>query len=207
MFSSFRPVFLFACAGLAAPAVFTGCTEKTAAQSAEMYYQVRLVRTAAVELEHPSYDATLPGYWLVGNDSIVQMARVKNVTQPKEFSFMLRTKAAATRDNPSEIDIFRVLTPTYRIVSKFNPKKTAPVDILSYKEKKEGTEVVLVKSDESGRYLRFERVGEYVKVTFTTEGMNLIGDIATISWKELPESKKSDSDHSAAEAEGWRRVL
>lgn len=64
-----------------------------------------------------------------------------------------------------------------------------------------------MKSDESGRYIRFERIGEYVKVTFTAEGMNLIGDIATISWKELPADKKSDSDHSAAEAEGWRRVL
>ena len=207
MFSSFRPAFLFVCAGLAALPTFTGCTEKTEEKSAEMYYQVRLVRTAAVELEHPSYDPTLPGYWLVGNDSIVQMARVKGVTQPKEFSFMLRTKAAATRELPSELDIFRVLTPTHRIVSKFNPKKIAPVDILSYREKKEGTEVVLVKSDESARYIRFERVGEYVKVTFTTEGMNLIGDIVTISWKELPPGKKSDSDHSAAEAEGWRRVL
>src|SRR6218665_3584543 len=83
MISPLRPVFLFVCAGLAALPVFTGCTETTEAKSAEMYYQVRPVRTVAVELDHPAYDPNLPGYWLVGNDSLLPKGRGEKGNQAK----------------------------------------------------------------------------------------------------------------------------
>ena len=207
MKTPFRPLSLFACAALVALPVFSGCNSEGTAASPEMYFQMRAVRTVANELDHPGYDASLPGYWLVGNDSIVQLIHPKDVKRPKQFCFMIRTKPTASAENPTDIDIFRIVTERYIIVSKFDPKQTAPVDILSRTEKKEGTEVVMMKSDTTGRYLRFERVGEYVKVTITEEGLGVVGDLATVSWRELPPGKKSDSAHSAAEAEGWRRVL
>lgn len=203
------PRALAALALAAALPVFSGCTEslQDSADSSEPAYGANMVRGCAVELEHPFYDPTLPGYWLVGNNATLQISHLRGVQRPKTFSFMVRTKADATLAKPSEIDIFKVLTPSYRIVTKFNPNKTAPVDILAYTEKKEGTEVVLVKTDSTGKYIAFERVGERIKVTLTEAGMNLIGEDATISWTDLPPGKKSESEHSAAESEGWRRVV
>lgn len=209
MKTPFRPLSLFACAALVALPVFSGCTNSTSQSTDESdpAYAANIVRGCAVELEHQYYDPSLPGYWLVGNDATLQISRMDGVKTPKAFSFMLRTKADATVTKPSEIDIFKILTANYRIVTKFNPNNTAPVDILAYTDKKEGTEVVLVKTDTTGKYLTFERVGERIKVTLTEAGMNLIGEGAAISWVDLPPGKKSSSDHSAAESEGWRRVI
>ncbi len=189
--------------------VFSGCAGSSYADAdpADAAYAVNMTRGCAVELEHPYYDASLPGYWLVGSNATIQISHLKGVERPATFSFMVRTKPDATLANPSEIDIFKILTPKYRIVTKFNAKKAAPVDILAYTEKKEGTEVVLVKTDSTGKYLTFERVGERIKVTLTAEGMSLIGEDATMSWVELPPGKKSESEHSAAESEGWRKVI
>jgi hypothetical protein len=189
--------------------VLSGCTHAAvdSTDTSEPAYGANMVRGCAVELEHPYYDPELPGYWLVGNNATLQISHLKGVTRPKTFSFMLRTKPDATLAKPSELDIFKILTSNYRIVTKFNPNKTAPVDILAYTEKKEGTEVVLVKTDTTGKYVTFERVGERIKVTLTEEGMNLIGEDAAISWVDLPPGKKSESEHSAAESEGWRKVI
>lgn len=190
--------------------VFSGCAGVSHDETDdpnEAAYGVNMVRGCAVELDHPTYDPALPGYWLVGNNATIQISHLKGRKRPKHFSFMLRTKPDASSAKPSEIDIFKILTPRYRIVTKFSPNKPAPVDILAYTEKKEGTEIVLVKTDSTGKYLVFDRVGEHIKVTLTEDGMNLIGEDAAITWVDLPPGKKNDGEHSAAEAEGWRKVI
>ena len=189
-------------APFAAAVLLAGCSTYDLEADRNSAYSVNLTKGAAAEIDHPAYDPEVKGYWLVGTDATLQFTLVKDAEIPEQFCFMLRTKPDASTAKPSEIDVFKILTPQYRVVTKFNPAKPAPVDILTYKGD------VLVKSDDTGKYIRFERVGERVKVILTKECLrSVVGADAAISWTDYPPSKKSSNNRSPAEAEGWRRVL
>lgn len=179
----------------------SGCAD-SGPETKDAPFAVRLTKGAAAEIDRPGYDPKLGGYWLVGRDAVMEFSRVEGATTPEEFTLMLRTKPDASEKNPSELDLFKIIAPRYRVVTKFNPANPAPVDVLTYRGD------VLVKSDNSGKYIRFERVGERVKVTLTKACLDsLVGSDAAISWADYPKDKKSSDNRSPAESEGWRRVM
>ena len=170
---------------------FSGCSAANSGPDAGPAYGVNIVKGCAGEIDHLNYDPALPGFWLVGSDATIQVSRVKDSESPKTFRFMLRTKPDATETKPSEIDVLRILTPNYRLVTKFNPTKIEPVDIFSYTEKKDGGAAVLVKTDSTGKYIAFERVGERIKVTLTAEALAILGPDMAISLDRPAPQEKS----------------
>ncbi len=196
---------LFAATAAAATLFLAACSTQEGKPSERSAYALTIAKGAAPELDRRAFDPNLPGYWLVGREATIQLSRIQDEPLTKTFSLMLRTKPDATAAKPSEIDVLRISTPNYRIVTKFNPDKVAPVDIMAYSEKKEGTEFVVVKTDTTGRYLAFERVGEHVKVTFTAEAMSILGDDFVMTWEDRQPGRKVDPA-AAAEAAA-RRVL
>ena len=177
----FRPLVALPCFALLALA---GCGSEPAAPVSP--YDVFLVRGCATDIEHETYDPGLPGFWLVGTEATTQVSLAKDAVIPDEFVFMLRTRATATKENPTRLAVVKFQTPRYWIFTSFDAKGTAPVDIISYQQKKEGTEIVPVESDKAGRFIRFEQVGERVKVTLTGKGLALLGRDFTLSWSETP---------------------
>lgn len=185
---------------LAATLVVTGCAfepykdEKSAPGSSP--YIIELTKGVAGEIGNQSYDPALGGYWLVsGTEATISMSLAKGCKVPGQFSFMLRTSPAASDAAPSELNLFKVLSPRYRIVTKFNPGKAAPVDIIT----PDGD--VLVETDSTGKYIRFERVGKYVKVTFTQACLrDLMAPDAVVTWS----GRKADAPKPV---ETWRRVV
>lgn len=182
-------------AALLGVALLAGCTtpqktEKTAA------YAVNLAGGTA-EIDHPGYDPELGGYWIVGYSVTMKFMQVRNQPIPESFSFMLRTKPDASLGRPSQLDYFKIIS-KYNVVTRFNDGTLAPVDILTLKGD------ILVKTDTTGKYIRFERVGERIKVTLTKECLTqLIDTDAVISWSD----KQTAPKRSANESESWRRVL
>lgn len=170
-------------------------------------YAVSIVKGAATELDHRVFDASLPGYWLVGAAGTIQVSRVNDEPLPKTFSFMLRTRPDATPEAPSRIATLRITSPLYRVVTKFNPGAPAPVDIMAYSEKKTVTEFVLVKTDSTGKYIAFEQAGAHVKVTLTTELMAVLGDDFVLTWEDAPDGTKSDSAKAVSAEAAERRIL
>ena len=182
-------------------ALLTGCSSFKLDDGQNAAYAVNLGKGASTEIDHTSFDPKLPGYWLVGSEATIQFTGIKGSEIPETFCLMLRTKPDASAKKPSELDLFKIITSRYRIVTKYTPGTPAPVDILSYQGD------VLVKTDNTGKYIRIESRGEFIKVTLTRECLTqLIAGDAAISWADYPQSKKPAA-RTPAEAEGWRRVL
>lgn len=189
---------------LAAALLLAGCKTGDSKPSDRSAFAVVIKKGGAPELEHRAFDPSLPGYWLVseyGAESVIQLSRIKDEPLTKTFTLMLRTKPDASETKPSELDVFRVTSGAYSILTRFNSEKTAPVYISAIG----GKEAVLVKSDTEGRYIRFERVDERVKVTFTSEVLSILGDDFVVKWLDVDPSRKND-DAKAAEIDA-RRVL
>lgn len=200
---------LSALAALALSGLVVGCTSTgdASGDARPAGHSVTLVSGCAVELDHAVYDPALPGYWVVGSEAMIQLSRLPEATDDGELVLMIRTKPDASLAAPSRLDSFRILTRTHRIVTKFDPSAStvAPVDVIAVTIKKEGTEAVLVMTDTAGRYLSFKQEGERVRVTFTPEGLRLIGSDAAISWKDS--SRAVAPVGTPAETTEARRIL
>lgn len=194
-------------APLVAAACLGGCSSETP-DKPESPYAVVLERGCAVDLEHEVYDPKLPGFWLVGTDATVSMSLAKGKTRPDSYAFMIRTRATADAAKPSRLDTVSFLTARYRVLTGFNAKGARPVNVLAYTEKKEGTEIIPVESDASGKFIIFEQVGDRVKVTITRKGLDMLGDDVAFTWKETPENGRpaglTDEQKAAAKA---RRIM
>lgn len=196
-----RPLFL---APLFALGALTGCSST---EPAKAPYSVYLDYGCTTDIEHEAYDPALPGYWLVGTAARIQVSLGKDATTPDEFVFNIRTRATATKDDPSRLERVLILTPRYRIITGFGRKGAAPVDIISYLEKKEGVELVPVESDKEGRFISFEQDGERVKVKLTKRGLALLGPDFTFTWAETVADAKAIENDKAKAALRERRVL
>ena len=132
-------------------------------------FEIELLRGATWSAEHPGYDPALPGYRLDGEMGTI-LLRPRPPRPPDRLVFAIRT----SRGMPPNLESFSAITADRVLRSSFfqGTDRTVLTDRAGH----------TLLEPPPGTFLRMERAGDEIQVTFLPEAMPLLRSACRISW-------------------------
>ena len=137
-------------------------------------FELTLGKKASWSQGHEGYDPNLPGYHIAGDIASVKL-RAKTDRLPCELVLAIQTSP----EMPPMLENFTLIGPYAKLSGEpFNPD----VGMTYFRKIGCSEEWVAVPTIKTDAYLRFEIIGDEVRVTFLPKAIELLRAECTISW-------------------------